>query len=305
MSEGLEGLIAAPYTPMNEDGTVAPDRVPEAVDFLTRNGVKGGFVCGTTGESLSLSVEERIAMTEAWCKAAGDKFKAVIHVGHNSLPDARKLAAHAQEHGAWGIGAMPPVFFKPESLDHLVNFLADIAAAAPELPFYYYHIPSLTQVNILIVELLEKAKDKIPNLAGAKYTHEDLMDFRLCLAMDEGRFNMVFGRDEILMTGLAMGAKGAIGTTYNFAAPLFLQIIEAMEKKDLTLAAALQQKAMQMVRAMRLAPAGFLGCSKALMKTLGLDCGPVRKPHRPPTPEEMASFEKSLDEIGFFEYASK
>ena len=89
------------------------------------------------------------------------------------------------------------------------------------------------------------------------------------------------------------------------AAPLFLQIIDAMEKRDIDLAAALQQKAMQMIRICRLAPCGFLGASKALMKRLGLDCGEVRKPHRPPTAEEMAAFEKDLDEIGFFEYACK
>jgi len=305
MKQKLEGLIAAPYTPMREDGAVADERIPQALEFLIRNGVKGAFICGTTGESLSLSLEERLAMTEAWTARKDQRFKVVIHVGHESLPDAKRLASHAEEKGAWGIGAMPPTFFKPASLDHLVDYLADIAQSAPTLPFYYYHIPILTQVNILVLELLEKAKDRIPNLAGAKFTHEDLMDFRLCMAMDQGRFDMIFGRDEILMAGLAMGAKGAIGTTYNFAAPLFLQIMDAVERKDLETAAALQQKAMQMIRIMRKAPAGFMGASKALMKRLGLDCGQVRKPHRAPTQKEMILFENALDQIGFFEFACK
>src|SRR3954469_8189210 len=120
---------------------------------------------------------------------------------------------------------MAPFFFRPGTVQELVDFMAQVAAAAPALPFYYYHIPSMTGVHIPAAEFLRAAADRIPNLAGVKFTFENLMDYAECVRFSGGRFDVLFGRDEMLLAGLSLGAHGAIGSTYNFAAPVYHRII--------------------------------------------------------------------------------
>ncbi|MBL7133248.1 MAG: dihydrodipicolinate synthase family protein [Phycisphaerae bacterium] len=302
MYEHIEGLIVAPFTPMDANAGLAADVVEKQADFISRNGVIGVFTCGTTGEGLSLTVAERIELAERWVAAAPDGFKVIPHVGHNSLEACKTMAAHAQKIGAWGIGAMSPVFFKP-SLDELVAFCGEIAAAAPDLPFYYYHIPALTGVYHPMVGFLEAAGGKIPNLAGVKFTYEDLMDYQLCRRLDGGRFDILYGRDEILLCGLALGAKGAIGSTFNYMAPLYTRLFDAFEAGDLDTARELQDKSMQVV--LLLHKYGGVRCGKAIMKLTGLDCGPTRMPLPAFTGGEYESLQAELEEIGFFDFCAR
>ncbi len=302
MHEHIEGLLVAPFTPMDANAGVVLDVVEKQADFISRNGVTGVFICGTTGESLSLTVAERIELAERWVAAAPDGFKVIPHVGHNSLEASKTMAAHAQKIGAWGIGAMSPVFFKP-SLAELVAFCGEVAAAAPDLPFYYYHIPAMTGVCHPMVDFLKAADEKIPNLAGVKFTYEDMMDYQLCRQLDGGRFDMLYGRDEIVLCGLALGAKGAIGSTFNYMAPLYVRLIEAFEAGDLDTARELQDKSMQVV--LLLHKYGGVRCGKAIMKLTGLDCGPTRMPLPAFTPGEYESLQADLEAIDFFDFCSK
>ena len=137
----IDGLVAAVFSPFDAAGMLNTSVVPLQNAYLQATGVDWVFVGGTTGESLSLSLVERKALTEAWLSTSAS---VIAHVGAECLGDARALAAHAQAHGAKAIGAMPPTFFKPANVQALAATLASICAAAPELPCYYYHIPSMT-----------------------------------------------------------------------------------------------------------------------------------------------------------------
>jgi len=302
--EKTRGLIAAPLTPMRADGDVDVGRIEAQAEFLARNGVVGAFACGTTGEGPSLTVPERMDVVRRWTEVAPDGFRVIVNVGHISLRDCRAMASHAAEVGAWGIGSTPSLFYRPTSLDALVDFAARIAAAAGSLPFYYYHVPSMTGVNFPMVEFLRAAAPKIPNLAGVKYTYEDLMDYSLCRRLDGGRFDCLFGRDEILLAGLSLGAEGAIGSTYNLAAPLYHGIMEACRAGDLDSAGDLQGRSMAMVCAVR-RHGGEIPCFKHMMKMIGLDVGPPRPPLRPLTADQERALEAELEDIGFQEYCSK
>lgn len=134
----LSGLMAATFTPMREDGTLNLSRVGPIVDHLRRQGVSALYVVGSTGEGVSLSTRERQQTVEAFIEAAAGRMPVVVHVGHNSLVEAREAAAHAERLGAAGLSAVPPSYFKPESLDVLVASMAEVAAAAPTLPFYFF-----------------------------------------------------------------------------------------------------------------------------------------------------------------------
>jgi N-acetylneuraminate lyase len=299
----LEGFIAAPFTPLHEDGSVALERLEELPEFLQRNGCRGAFVCGTTGEGVLLSVAERKAVTERWITAAPAGLEVIVHVGHESLEESKALAAHAQERGAAAIGAMPPTFFKPQGAEGLARHCQAIAAAAPELPFYYYHIPVMTHAAVPMLDFLRAAGPLIPNLAGVKYTDEDLMDFARCQQLEGGRYDLLFGRDEILLAALALGARGAIGSTYNYAAPLYRRIVEAFDAGDLDAARALQYQAMELVDVLH--RFGGQACGKAIMSAAWREMGPCRPPIAGLSAEQRYALQVELERIGFFEYCSR
>lgn len=303
MTPPLSGLIAAPFTPFDSDGEVALATIPQLAQLLARNGVSGAFVCGTTGEGASLSSAERRAVTEAWRAATPPGLKLAVHVGHLSLQESCALARHARQTGADAIASIAPSFFKPASACELVAWCAEVAKAAPELPFYYYHMPGMTGVTIPAHEFLAEAAGLIPNLAGVKFTHEDLADYAQCQAFDGRRYSILFGRDEILLDGLKLGAPGAVGSTYNYAAPLYRRIMSAHDAGDLAAAQEDQARARQFIDIMN--RYGGLPAGKTIMKLIGIDCGPTRLPLSNLSPAQEISFHAELKSIGFLDYASR
>jgi N-acetylneuraminate lyase len=303
MPSRLTGLIAAPFAPFHADGSLNLDCIERYAPMLAANGCSGAFVNGTTGESLSLTVDERRQVAERWVAAAPKGFAVIVHVGHPCLADSRTLAAHAQALGAAALGFMAPCFFRPATVDDLVACCAEVAAAAPRLPFYYYHIPSMTGVGLPAVDFFRAAADRIPNLAGAKFTYEDLCDFGQCLDFQGGRFDLLYGRDEALLAGLVLGARGAVGTTYSFAAPLYRRLLEAFQAGDLAAARHAQEQSRAMVDLLR--RRGGLPAFKAAMNLTALDCGPCRLPLRTLTEDETCRLRADLDALGFFAYCSR
>jgi N-acetylneuraminate lyase len=277
------GLIAAPFTPLLADGSLNLGAISGYARHLHRIGVVGAFICGTTGEGASLTLAERRAVAERWRQAAPPGLRVIVHVGHTCLADARELAAHAQAIGADSIACLAPYFFKPDGVAGLVEWCAQIAAAAPQLPFYYYHMPSMTGCNVCVADFLAAAAPRIPNLAGIKFTFEDLEDFARCLRFADGRYDVLFGRDELLHSALKLGARGAVGSTYNFAAPLYQRVIAAYDRGDEATAAALQARAVEMIQICVNGGGHPIANFKSLMRRLGVDCGPTRLPLTDPT----------------------
>jgi len=297
----LHGIVAATHTPFRGDGSLNLSIVEKQAVHLLANGVTLAFIGGTTGESQSLCVEERRQLAKRWMEVArGTPLKVVVHVGSNCLADAKTLAAEAQQLGALAISALPPCYFKPRDLDTLIACCLEIAAAAPAMPFYYYDIPALTGVNISMPDFLEQAADRIPNLAGIKVSNGDLTAFQLCLQADGGRFDLPYGNDESLMAALALGASGAVGSTYNFAAPIYLRLLRAFKAGDLASARVEQFRSVRLVR--ELGRFGFMGAAKAVMKMLGVDVGPARLPNSNLTAEQVVSLRSALEEMGFFDW---
>lgn len=303
MNSNLQGLIAAPHTPFNSDQSLALDIIPRQAAFLAHNGVTGAFICGTTGEGPSLTLDERRKIVETWKRSLAAQVKLVVHVGHLCMADSCALARHAQESGADAIAAIAPSFFKPASAEPLVEWCQQVALAAPKLPFYYYHMPAMTGVNLPVAEFLSQAHGRIPTLAGIKFTHEDLFDYGQAGAFANGRYCMLFGRDEILLAGLSLGATGAVGSTYNFAAPLYRSLMRAFSAGDLVTARAEQARARQFIAVLN--RFGGLAAGKAVMNMLGIDCGPMRRPLTTLSPQQTALLHRELEQIGFFQYCSR
>ncbi|XP_057885935.1 N-acetylneuraminate lyase isoform X1 [Melospiza georgiana] len=210
----LKGLVAATITPMTPDGKINLPVIRQYVDYLVNEqNVKNIFVNGTTGEGLSLSIQERKQLAEEWMCQGKDKLDhVIIHVGALNLPECQELARHAAAIGADGIAVIAPFFFKPTNKDELIAFMQKVASEAPEVPFYYYHIPPLTGVKIRVEELLDGIKAQIPTFQGVKFSDTDLLDLAQCIHKNEtGEFEFLYGVDEQLLGALALGANGAVG----------------------------------------------------------------------------------------------
>ncbi len=298
---GLRGLVAATFTPFRADGSLAIDRIPPVIDHVIASGVSGLYVCGSTGEGPLLTTAEREAVAAATVKAAKGRVPVVIQVGHNSLADARQLAAHAQTIGADAISATPPGYFKPDTVDNFIDCLVDITAGAPKLPFYLYHIPVISGVRFDLLEFLSAAEKRLPSLRGVKFSDPSLHEMLACIEYGGGRYDILFGVDEMLLGGLAFGARGAVGSTYNFAAPLYRKIIAAFDRGDLAEARRLQSLAAEMIRI--IIGNGGRGGLKAAMALVGADCGYSRLPTRTCTPEQRERMRAQLQAIGFFNWA--
>ena len=206
------------------------------------------YVCGSTGEGPSLSTEERETTAAAYVSAAAGRIPVLVQVGHASLTEARRLAAHAKQIGAAAISATSPYYFKPDSVEVLVSCMAEITEAAPEMPFYYYHIPRLTGIELNMLDLLRIAPTRLPTLVGIKYSAPKFDEYLKCIEFDGGRFDVPFGCDEMLLSGLAAGARAAVGSTYNFLAPVDYRMIEAFGRGEVSEARRCQAMTASLIR---------------------------------------------------------
>lgn len=293
----LHELVVAAHSPFHADGSLAPEVVPVQAAFLASQGTTTVFITGSTGESHSLTTAEKLALYDAWAVAGRATGLQVIgHVGSNCLEDAKALARRAEELGFVAISALAPSYFKPSGLSGLIDWCAAIAAAAPATPFYYYDIPVLTGVSQPMEQFLAEAPAAIPNLAGIKFTNPDLVSYRRSLEVAGEQLDLPWGVDEMLLAALATGARGGVGSTYNWAPQLYNQLIAAFQRGDLHEAQRLQSVSIAMIDA--IAATGFLGTAKALMARLGVPVGPARRPLGNPSTVQVDALMTQLAKLG-------
>jgi N-acetylneuraminate lyase len=295
------GVVAATHTQFRADGSLNLAVVEKQASHLLQNGVHAVFVGGTTGESHSLSHDERRQLTDRWIDVArGTPLRVVVHVGGNCLGDAQGLAAQAQARGAAAIAAMAPSYFKPGTVADLAGWCAAVAGAATDTPFYFYDIPLLTHVDLSMPELLDQAAGRIPTFVGLKFTCTDLSALQFCLHAQTGRYDVVWGYDEHLLAAMALGVRGAVGSTYNIVAPLYHRLIERFHAGDLAAAREEQFRSARLVAL--LAGYGFMAATKATLGMLGVDVGPPRLPIRQLASDRITALRADLERLGFFDW---
>ena len=298
--EKIIGLIDAPFTPFHENGDLNLEPIEKYAAMLQKNGLQGVFINGSSGEGYMLTTEERMQLAERWLKVAQKGFKVIVHVGSCCLRESQKLAAHAQEIGAWGIGSMAPPFPKIGRIEELVKYCEAIANSAPDLPFYYYHIPAFNGAFLPMLELLKAVDGRISNFAGIKYTFESLYEYNQCRLYKNGKYDMLHGQDETILPSLAQGgAQGGIGGTTNYNGRELVGIIEAWKKGDIETAREKQNFSQEVINVICRYRGNIVG-GKRIMKLLGFDLGPNRVPFQNMTNEEEQQMKKELEAINFF-----
>ena len=299
--EKINGLIAAPYTPMSNTGKINPMIIPNYSEFLKKKGIKGVFICGTTGEGLSLSIEERFIIANEWIKQKSPEFKVIIHVGTTSLEQSKSLAIHAQKIGADAISTMAPMFLKPNNINNLVKFCKEIAKEANDTPFYYYNIPSISGVELSMVDYINLASKEIPSFYGMKFTHNNFMEMQSCINLNNNKWNILHGLDEVLLAGLSFGINGAVGSTYNFLGNLYNSIIQEFKNGKIENARKKQFISVRIIETM-IKYGGSIVAGKSMMKLIGIDCGPTRLPLPKLSENEFSKLSEELKKVDFYKY---
>ena len=291
----LHELVVAAHTPFHADGSLAPEVVPALAEFLAARGTRTVFITGSTGESHSVTTAEKLAIYQAWSTAGpANGLRVIAHVGSNCIEDAKTLARSARDCGFVAISALAPSYFKPAGVAGLVDVCAVIASAAPETPFYYYDIPALTGLTLPMERFLTETAG-IPNLAGIKFTNPDLVSYRRSLDVAGDRYDLPWGVDEMLLAALATGARGGVGSTYNWAPDLYRKLIDSFGSGDMAEARRLQSLSIAMIDV--IAATGFLGTAKALMGRLGVPVGPARLPLGNPSSAQVDTLIETLKQL--------
>lgn len=299
--EKIKGLIAAPFTPFDKRGELNLRPIVAYAKLLQDSGIVGVFINGSSGEGYMLSVEERMHLAEKWISVSPKGFKVIVHVGATCIKDSYKMANHAQEIGAFGIGAMASPFPKAGRVEELVRYCEEIACGAPSLPFYFYHIPVLNGVYLSMLDFLKTAENRIPNLAGIKYTYENLYEYNQCMNYKNAKFDMLHGQDETILNALIMGgAQGGISGTGSYSGKVLTGIIDAYNAGDMDKARELQNYSQDIINVIA-KYRGNIVAGKRIMKLLGLDLGINRSPFQNISNEEEVLIKKELESINFFD----
>lgn len=275
-TEKYQGIIPAFYACYDEEGKVSKQRTRELARHMADKGVKGLYVCGSSGECIYLSRKERKKILETVMEEVGGRLTVIAHVACNNTEDSLKLAAHAESLGVDAIAAIPPIYFHLP--DHAVaQYWNDISAAAPNTDFFIYNIPQLAGTR-LTVPLYRKMLEN-PRVIGVKNSSESAQDIQMF--KDEGGEGHVVlnGPDEQLVSGLAIGADGGIGGTYGVMPELYLAIFNAVKRGDMESAKAIQYEACRIIYALCGCHGNMYAVIKKVMELReGLYLGGVRRP---------------------------
>lgn len=290
------GILPALLTPMDGEGRVRVDGFPPMIDWLFSQGVAGLYICGTNGEGMLLSEEERRQVTEAVVDAVPPRAKVIVHVGSVATDESVRLARHAEGCGAHAVAAVPPFAFgrNPEGMATHYRAIAD----ACSLPLYLYNIPSMTGVSVT-AEMVRPLLDELPSIVGLKFSDDSLFsEFRLVEIRED--FDVLHGSDETLLYALMMGAVGGIGLIYNFMPKLAVTIYDRFSEGDLAGANELQLRLSRFTAIfLKHAKHNSVALAKAYMGSIGFDVGRARPPNPPLGGHVLNEFLAELKSVGF------
>lgn len=216
----FKGVFVALNAIYDENDCVNIEAAKALVKIYRKKGVKGVYVCGSTGEGFLLSTEERMKIAEAVKEAAGDEFTVIVHVGCAGSKESILLAKHAEKIGVDAISAVPSVYYRLPAKSVEMHWNAIIDSTG--LPFIIYNIPQLTSFN-LPYDLFERMA-KNPKVIGIKNSEEPVYNMERFRTIAGEDFIIFNGSDEQYLGGRLMGADAGIGGTYGTMPELFVQL---------------------------------------------------------------------------------
>lgn len=269
------GIIPAFYACYDDDGNVSAERTKKFAEYLLNKGVKGLYVCGSSGECIYQSKEERKLILESVMEVARGKMTVIAHVACNNTKDSMELAAHAQSLGVDAIAAIPPIYFHlPE--EAIAQYWNDISSAAPHTDFIIYNIPQLAGVSLTMPLFDEMLKN--PRVIGVKNSSMPTQDIQMFKARGGEDVVIFNGPDEQFVAGRAIGADAGIGGTYAVMPELFLQCDRCIKEGNIEKAREIQYAINEIIYAMCDCKCNMYAAAKEVLRLQGIDIGDARKP---------------------------
>jgi N-acetylneuraminate lyase len=277
-TEKFNGIFPALVTPFKKDGSINEEALRAIIRLNLKKGVAGFYVDGSSSEAFLLSHDERKRLLEIAASEAKGKGTIIAHIGSIGTDHAIDLGLRAKELGYDAISAVPPFYYK-FTADEIKGYYRDICGAV-DMPVIIYNFPAFSGVSLTCDDIREYRKDR--RFIGVKFTATDLFQLQQMRAIDEDM--IVFnGYDEMFLGGLAMGATGAIGSTFNFMAEKFVSIYELFKAGKVSEAQKAQNEANEVIAV--LGKVGVFQGEKYALELQGIDAGPCRKPFKPITDE--------------------
>ena len=295
--EEMKGAYSALFTPYTKDNRINVEMIGRMVEHQLASGLRGFFVGGTTGESLLLTLSERQQVLEAVIAANRGRGKIIAHVGCVRTEDAVQLARHAADVGADWVSSVPPVYFA-QTFEGTVYHYRQIAEAT-DLPFMVYAF------NTTVEPERDAQLFKIRNLKGMTFTNSYYYSIQQLRRRLDAPALFLSGKDELLVAALAMGGfQGGIGTFYNLLPRHFAEICRLVnDANDAAAARPLPAEVNEVIAVMF--SHNSLAYAKAMMRFIGLDCGPCRGPIAPLAEEQYARLAEELRAQGILREGRK
>lgn len=291
----VEGVISAMVTPFTKNGEFVDfDKVGPLADRLVKIGAHGLFPCGTTGEGMLMTPDERKVVLEEVVAAAGKKCKVICHTGALDTATTIELTRHAQEAGAYAAGVVAPGFYTYNDAS-LKQFYMAVAKAVPDFPILLYNIPGCAK-NALSANLILELANTVENIVGLKDSSGSMPLFTQLQGNAPKGFHVINGADEHGYQAFVAGGPAVVSGTSNVTLDTYLGIYNAYKKGDLKKAWAYQVK---LERGCRIFRYGVrVAVFKEGLRLRGFDAGYVRPPQLELSTAEKKALAKDLEESG-------
>lgn len=270
-SSFVGGIVPAVVTPFDNDKKFNIKSYEKLSERLFDSGVHGIYLCGSTGEGMLQSLEQRKTVVEVAIKNKPKGKSLIVHIGANTTDDTIELAQHATKAGADMISSLPPLIGVYSYAD--IKIFYETLASACDAPLLVYYFPEVSPAIKTAEQILELAA--IKNVIGLKFTEYDLYTM---LRLKQSGSTVFYGRDEMLSSGLLMGADGGIGSFYNVIPEMFLQLWEYSRTNKWSEMKSLQEKINEIITITLRYP--LFPALKSILKWSGIDCGPCIAPRR-------------------------
>lgn len=215
MIEKFRGLWPAMFTPVNEDGEPALDKIEELIELFISQELDGLYILGSTGQGILFTEKERKSVTEVTCSVAAGRIPVIVQVGSLTTEESVRLARHAARCGADGISSVGPIYFQGSDEMALKHYRC--IATATDVPFFPYQLGnnSMNGNTIYFIDQLLT----ISNVTGMKLTTSNLLEISTIHNYAGSSLKLFSGADELLCQASLCGTVGAIGSMYNLFGP--------------------------------------------------------------------------------------
>ncbi|XP_075983184.1 uncharacterized protein LOC142981273 [Anticarsia gemmatalis] len=294
----IKGIFPPVFSPVDNDGHLNVDIIPEYAQYIKDSGFDGVLVGGTGGEGPKFSLCERKKMIDAWLNVTGSlELGVIVHVGCASFPDVKELARYSEEKGVDAIVSFPELYYTPLTVEQMVYNLKLIADAAPNTPLIYYERDF---IKVDAAKIFEQATQQIPSFKGIKVAiFETALKLQNKLTDDQKLF--ISGYKSIAPAA-SMGFENYIMTELNTFPELMKDIISSGKKGDQKGISTSYGRLLDWMQAI-LAQVpktkyGMPAMREVMTLVTGMEMGPVREPEIPLSKEQKNAIKSTLREKG-------